>query len=40
MRTLQPEEVEVIEAQPAVMINHGEPSVPISSETSTATKSK
>jgi len=38
MRTLKPAEVKVVQPQPAVMINHGEPSVPVSSEIPVATK--
>jgi len=36
MRTLKPKEVVVVRPQPAVMINHGEVSVPMSSEIRTA----
>lgn len=37
-RTLKPKEVVVIRPQPAVMINHGEVSAPMSSEIQLATK--
>ncbi len=32
MRELEPSEVVIIEPQPAIMINHSDPSVPVSPE--------
>ena len=29
MRTLKPKEVKIIKPQPAIMINHSEPAVPV-----------